>query len=276
MTDERLSRFLEALGYDGEPYGMFYTDQEPAEGYAPKPGQPVSIELEQAGRMDWGQVWGTFSCVMGMLRLARRKNTAAYFEAARYGCLGGSFYLGFHQPQLEFIVHYVSTGIPGTQVHGERYLRSPEVVRRLFTEIAPRPAPKRFCVFKPVSRFGPGETPETVTFFGRPEMLSGLGFLASFVTDDFEAVMSPFGAGCSSMTTWPLHYLSQGRLKAVLGGFDPSERKYLDTDEMTLAVPFEMFERFLDKWPESYLTTDTWEGIRKKIARSREAWSQGE
>jgi len=272
--DESLRAFLEALDYDGEPFGMFYTDQEPPSGFAPKPGPALSMELEQSGGINWQEVWGSFSCAIGSIWLARKKNTAAYFEAARYGCMGGSFYLGFHQPQLDFITHYVSTGIPGTQVHGERYLRSPETVRRFFTEIAPRPAPKRFCVFKPLSQFAPGETPETVTFFGRAEVLSGLVFLASFVTDDFEAVMSPFGAGCSYLTSWPLHYLGQGRLKAVLGGFDPSERKFLKTDEMTFTVPYEMFGRFLERWPDSYLRTDTWQGVRKKIARSRDAWGE--
>ncbi|WP_243358108.1 DUF169 domain-containing protein [Fundidesulfovibrio terrae] len=272
--DAPLKAFLDALGHDGEPFGMFYTDREPQDGFSPKPGPPVSAELEQAGKMDWQAVWGSFSCVMGNIWLARKKKSAAYFESARYGCMGGSFYLGFHQPQLDFLTRYVSSGIPGTQVHGERYLDSPETVRRLFTEIPPRPAPARFCVFKPVSRFEPDETPETVTFFGRPEVLAGLGFLASFVTGDFEAVMSPFGAGCACMTTWPFHYLKQGRLKAVLGGFDPSERKFLKTDEMTFTVPYEMFTRFLARWEESYLTTDTWAGVRKKVARSSEAWGE--
>jgi uncharacterized protein (DUF169 family) len=271
---EALRAFLDVLGHDGEPFGMFYTDREPEEGFCPKPGPAVSMELERTGGVDWQAVWGSFSCVMGNIWLARKKNRAAYFDAGRYGCLGGSFYLGFHQPQLDFITRYVSTGVPGTQVHGERYLRSPEMVRRFFEEIPPRRAPARFCVFKPVSRFEGDETPETVTFFGRGEMLTGLCFLASFVTDDFEAVMSPFGAGCSYLTSWPLHYLKQGRPKAVLGGLDPSERKFLKTDELTFTVPLEMYRSFLEKWRESYLATPTWEGVRKKIARSREAWGE--
>jgi hypothetical protein len=28
------------------------------------------------------------------------------------------------------------------------------------------------------------------------------------------------------------------------------------------------------RWPESFLTTKTWEGIKKKIARSRQAWGE--
>ncbi|GFK93797.1 hypothetical protein NNJEOMEG_01631 [Fundidesulfovibrio magnetotacticus] len=274
MTDETKA-FLEVLDLDGEPYGMHSTDEEPASGYSPKAGPPVSRELEQAGAMDWQAVWGSFSCVLGNLWLARRKNLPAYFEAARYGCPGASFYLGFHAPQLDFITCYVSTGVPGTPVHGERYLPDPATARRLFEEIPPRMAPARFRVFKPLSAFESGETPETITFFVRPEQLCGLGFLASFVTGDFEALMSPFGAGCACMTTWPLHYLSQGRLKAVLGGLDPSERKFLATDELTLTVPKALFDLFVERWRDSYLTTDTWAGIRKKIARSAEAWARG-
>jgi len=65
-----------------------------------------------------------------------------------------------------------------------------------------------------------------VIFFARGEVIGGLNQLATFVTNDFEAVMSPFGAGCSNLVTWPLKYLEQGRLKAVLGGWDPSDRKF--------------------------------------------------
>ncbi len=273
---DSLQVFLEALGLSEEPMGMFYTDVEPEAGYAPKEAPSPSLEKEQRGKIDWDGLWGGFSCVMGQIWLARKKHTAAYFEASRFGCVGGSFYLGFHKPQLDFIAHYVSTGVPGTPVQGERYLCSPEVARRFFAEIDPRKAPARFCVFKPISHFKEGETPEVVTFFARAEVMSGLCVLATFVTDDFEAVASPFGAGCSYLVTWPLRYLAQGRLRAVLAGWDPSDRKYLKTDELTFSLPYEMYVRFLERWKESFLAGGTWEGVRKKIARSRQAWGESE
>ena len=37
MSD-RLTAFLEALGYSGQPFGMFYTDTEPESGFVPKEG----------------------------------------------------------------------------------------------------------------------------------------------------------------------------------------------------------------------------------------------
>lgn len=172
--DESLRAFLEALDYDGEPFGMFYTDQEPPSGFVPKPGPALSMQLEQSGGINWQEVWGSFSCVIGSIWLARKKNTAAYFEADRYGCMGGSFYLGFHQPQLDFITHYVSTGVPGTQVHGERYLRSPETVRRFFTEIAPGPPRSASACSSPWASSRPAKPPRPSPFSGARKSCQGL------------------------------------------------------------------------------------------------------
>ena len=272
MSD-RPGAFLEALGYSEEPFGMFYTDTEPESGFVPKEGAAFSSDMEKRGEVDFSALFENWSCVMGHIWLARKKKSAAYFEARRFGCIGGSFYLGFHKPQLEFIAHYVSTGIPG-HLNGERYLPSPEVTRRFFNELSPRQAPARFCVFKPLSLFKENESPEIVTFFARGETMAGLCTLATFVTEDFEVVTSPFGAGCSYIVTWPLHYLKQGRMKAVIGGWDPSDRKFLKTDEMTFSIPYEMYLLFLERWEKSFLLTDTWTGVKKKIARSRQAWGE--
>ena len=267
--------FLEALGLDEEPMGMYYTDVEPEEGISPKSLLLPTIEMEARGEVDWAALFGDFSCVIGNIWRARKKKTAAYFDKERFGCLGGAFYLGFLKPQLNLITHYVSTGIPN-QVAGERYLESPEVTRDFFDTIDPPPAPARYCVFKPVTLFAKDIQPALIIFFARTEVIAGLNQLATFVTNDFEAVYSPFGAGCSNIVTWPLRYLAQGRLKAVLGGWDPSDRKFLKTDEITFTVPFEMFKRMVNRWPESFLTTKTWATVRKKIERSRKVWGEGE
>jgi uncharacterized protein (DUF169 family) len=265
--------FLDILGLPEEPMGVYYTDTGPGEGFSPKPGILPTMEQEVRGEVDWGAVFKDFSCVMGNVWLARKKATAAYFDREHFGCLGGAFYLGFLKPQLNFITYYVSTGIPG-QMEGEHYLESPEITRHFFENIDPRPAPARFCVFKPISQFDTDERPEVVVFFARGEVTCGLNQLATFVTNDFEAVYSPFGAGCSNMVTWPLRYLSQGKLKAVLGGWDPSDRKFLKPDETTFTVPYEMFVRMVERWPESFLATKTWQGVRKKIDRSRKVWGE--
>jgi len=268
-----IQAFCDILGLTEEPLGMHYTSKEPEEAISPQEAILPTAAMERAGEVDWPATFANFACVIGLLWRARRQGKPAFFDRTRFGCLGGAFYLGFLKPQLEFIIHYVSTGIPNV-VEGECYLDSPQAVRRFLEVLDPRPAPAQFCVFKQLSKFTPEETPEVVIFFARAETISGLNQLAAFVTDDYEAVQSPFGAGCSNIVSWPLKYLERGQLKAVLGGWDPSDRKFLKPDEITFAVPYEMFERMIKRWRESFLTREAWKTVRKKIELSRKAWKE--
>lgn len=149
-----------------------------------------------------------------------------------------------------------------------------DALRRMFNDIDPRPAPGRFCVVKPVSLFTEEERPLIVAFFARPEVLAGLHQLATFVTNDPEVVASPWGAACTGLTTWPLKYLAAGRNRAVVGGWDPSARKFFKTDELSFTVPHDMFVQMLNRYDNSFLTTKTWAMVRKKIMRSKKAWGE--
>jgi uncharacterized protein (DUF169 family) len=268
-----IQAFCDILGLTEEPMGLLYTPVEPEAGFSPQQAILPTAAMEAAGQVDWEATFANFSCVIGLLWRARKLGKPAYFDQARFGCLGGAFYLGFLKPQLEFITHYVSTGQPGV-MEGECYLDSPAAVRQFFQVLDPRPAPAQFCVFKQLSQFTPEEIPEVVIFFARAETISGLNQLATFVTNDFEAVQSPFGAGCSNLVAWPLKYLERGQLKAVLGGWDPSDRKFLKPDEITFAVPYEMFDLMVKRWRDSFLTKEAWKTVRKKIDLSRRAWKE--
>jgi len=268
-----LPKFLEILGLDEEPMGLFYTDEKPVKGFSPKPMDLPTREKEQKNEIDWQALFGYFSCAIGHIWRARKKKTAAYFSARQFGCPGCAFWLGFMKPQNETIIHYVSTGIPG-QMEGELYCDSPDELRRIFEHIDPRSAPGKYCVIKPLSLFENDQEPELVIFFSRPESLCGLHQLAAFVTNDPEVVTSPWSAGCGSIAVWPLHYLARGENKAVVGGWDPSARKYFKTDELTFTLPYDMFEQMLKRFGESFLTTKTWATVQKKIARSNQAWAR--
>lgn len=273
ITKESLSEFLERLGLDEEPLGIFYTDKEPEDGLTPAAGDLPTREKEIRNQIDWQGVFTNFSCVIGHIWRARKKKKPAYFDASHFGCPGGGFFLGFMKPQTEFIIHYVSTGFPG-RMEGELYCDSPDRLREIFQLIDPRPAPKRFCAVKPLSLFAPDEEPELVAFFARPEALCGLHQLAAFVTGDPEIVASPWGAGCANLIPWPLKYLSQGKERAVLGGWDPSARKFFKTDELSLTVSRSLFLQMLGRSGESFLGTKTWSIVRKKIERSRKIWGE--
>jgi uncharacterized protein (DUF169 family) len=269
----KLPAFLGLLGLSEEPMAVFYTDKEPEEGFSPPAQTLPTRDMEAKGQVDWPGLGKNFSCAMGNIWRARRKHTVAYFSNERFGCLGGAFWLGFLEKQLEGIVHYVTTGIPG-QMQGECYLATPDSFRRAMDLTDPRPAPARYLVFKPLDLLEPEEEPELVTFFARPESLCGLHQLAAFATDDPLVVVSPWSAACGGLAAWPLHYLARGENKAVLGGWDPSARKFFKTDELSFTVPLGMFEKMLSCHEESFLKTKTWDVTLKKALRSQKAWGE--
>jgi uncharacterized protein (DUF169 family) len=269
-----LPQFLETLGLDEEPMGVFYTDEKPADGFSPKTIDLPTREKEMKNEINWQEVFSQFSCVMGHIWRARKKRGVAYFSAEQFGCPGGAFWLGFNKPQAETIIKYVSTGIPNW-TEGELYCDSPDALRRIFEYVDPRPAPHKFCVVKPISKFSDVEVPELIAFFMRPESLSGLHQLAAFVTNDPEVVASPWGAGCGNVVVWPLHYLSKGQNKAVIGGWDPSARKFFKTDELSFTLPYKMFVDMIERFDESFLKTKSWATVQKKIERSRKTWGEG-
>jgi hypothetical protein len=57
---------------------------------------------------------------------------------------------------------------------------------------------------------------------------------------------------------------------SCLGGALPG------SSETPVKFHFEMFQRMVNRWSESFLTTKTWAMVRKKINRSRKAWGEGE
>ncbi len=270
---ERTRRLLELLAHDEEPMGVFYTHEKPQGGYGPKKGELLTREREAAGLIDWQRAFADFSCIIGNIWLARKKGATAWLSHEECGCMGGGFYAGFYQPCLEANIHYVSHGIEGTSMEGERYL-TPEGMREFMEDATPPEAPARYCAIKRLSAFTPAETPEVVAFFVRPEVVVGLHVLTSYATGSHLSVVSPFGACCTAILGWPRVFAARGEAKAVLGGFDPSARRFLKTDEMTFALPLPLYERLLDAMEHSALPRPAWENNRKKVLRSRKTWGE--
>jgi uncharacterized protein (DUF169 family) len=272
---EGTATFLEYLGLKEEPFGIYYADEKPENGYGPKKGVPISRELEDRHELDMQEVMKCFSCIMGNIWLARKKGGAAFISQEEYGCPGGVYYSSMLKPHLRFIENYVSTGYEGTPIEGERYMPNPDAMRNFMLEVNPREALGKYCIFKPLSQFKEGEEPEFVIFFARPEVLCGLHTQATFTSGDMDCVVSPFGAGCTNLVSWPLYYKEKGLDKAVLGGFDPSARKFMKTDELTFTVSLSFYEKMLAALPDSMFAHETdWKGVRKKVDRSLKAWGE--
>jgi uncharacterized protein (DUF169 family) len=232
----------ELVGLRHDPVAFFYTDQPP-EGYQPPAGP--------------------HSCLVGFLSRAHRGETV-YFDRDTVGCGGGGYYLGFC-PARPGIDEFVSTGVPG-QVEGEHYKQSPELVRAFREQHPPRPAPARYAVFRPVSRLHENDLPELVVCLAGPDELAGLVGLANYARPE-EAVLLPFGSGCSAMISRPLAEAARPQPRAFLGLFDPSARPFVAADELSFTAPLALWLEMLANADQSFLQTKTWATLRRRLAR---------
>lgn len=247
-----IAHLLEMLGGIEEPLGVAFQDDKPVNGLTP--------------------VGGKHACIINYMRQARAKKQPVWFAADTPGCIGGWVYMGFILPPPERIAHFVTTGLPGEE--GERYMPGPESMHRLFAALDLQPVPARFCLIKPLGMFEKEEKPLLIVFHCRAEALTGLCQLAYFTFDDHEAVTMPFGAGCSNMFAWPLHYQRTGLRKAVVGGVDPSCRPFMKVDELSFTITAEMLEAMAEAAPRSFLNGKTWSAVLKKIEKSKKAWNE--
>ena len=190
------------------------------------------------------------------------------FSAESIGCFGGRRYLGFPSEMMPNFEYFLSCGIPG-KLEGERYKKTPELVKEFMKKAPPFEAPGKFIVFKRWDMLEEHDDPEVVIFFAHPDVLSGLFTLANFDEADLNAVFAPFCAGCGSVVQYP--YLEKGsdHPRAVLGMFDISARPFVPGDILSFSVPMNKFVTMIKNMEESFLITESWGKIQKRIGSGR-------
>jgi uncharacterized protein (DUF169 family) len=194
-----------------------------------------------------------------------RKGESLRFAADSIGCPGGKRYLGFADTLRPGFEYFLSCGIPG-EMEGERYKKTPELVREVMARSPKFRAPAEFIVFKRWDLLEAGEGPDAAVFFATADVLAGLFTLAGFDEAGSSGVIAPFSAGCGSVVQYPYLERAAPAPRCVIGMFDPSARPYVEPDRVTFAAPWEKFVRMVGNMEESFLTTPTWEKIRARIA----------
>ncbi len=203
------------------------------------------------------------NCIIGALAGVREGNSYC-FNVDSVGCFGGKRYLGFTPEVSANFEYFLSYGIPG-KLRGERYKKSPELVKEMQKHATAFKAPAPFAVFKRWDKLEASDSPEVIIFFARPDVLSGLFTLASFDEAEPNGVISPFGSGCSSIITHPYLEKDSKRPRAVIGMFDVSARPHVPPDTLSFSVPMPKFLRMVDNMEESFLITDSWQRVQKRI-----------
>ncbi len=274
------SRIAEALNLKYGPVAIMWTDEKP----------------EEAGQFKEGK-WG---CVMWMLARAAKGKTAV-FTKDTYGCWGGGVGLGFGNQYLTFpggiecFYYFLSTGNEQWEqgketaeqikdfvskdfledfLKGERYLKSPEMVKDFVDAMPMMEVPSKYVVFKPLSQVVPEKKqPEIVIFLAPPDQLAALVILANYGRQGTENVSIPYAAGCQTIGIFPYKEVQSENPRAVVGLTDISARenlrKQLGKDLLSFAVPWKMFLEMEGDVEGSFLQRRTWSILSGKIDQEK-------
>jgi hypothetical protein len=202
-------------------------------------------------------------CLICNLERVRTGHTLVY-DARSPGCAGGKRYTGFTQKLRRNFEYFLSCGIPG-EMEGERYKKSPELVKEYLAQHPPFVAPGTYLVFKRWDKLGAEEQPLAIVFFAPADVLSGLFTLANYDRSDPHGVIAPMGSGCASIIDYPYQESKSDNPRCVLGMFDVSARPCVPQNTLTFTVPMGRFEQMVLNMDESFLITASWNAVRDRL-----------
>lgn len=236
------SRIAELINLTNEPVVILQSD-EPLEG---------ALKFKEG-------VWGCAAAMIG----AVSKGRSAMFYPENTVCLGAKTGLGFQDYPHGWIEYFLSTGndkIP----NGEFYKKSPELAVDFIDGIERQPG-KKYLLMKPLSQVTSEDKPLCITFLVNPDQLSALATLANYDQPTQNNVQLLFGAGCAQAVLYPMQEELKGGINCFVGMTDPSARKCLDKNLLSFGMPYSRFLQLEAEAEGSFLTKETWTGLRKRI-----------
>jgi uncharacterized protein (DUF169 family) len=219
----------------------------------------------EAGNLEVVKPPSGHQCFIGVLSRVRN-GTSLSFNVDSIGCGGGKRYLGFTEEIMPNFEYFLSCGIPG-KLEGERYKKTPELVKEVVKKMPAFKAPAQFIVFKRWDKLEQADHPEVVIFFAPPDVLSGLFTLTNFDEAEPNGIFTPFSAGCGTIVQYPYLEKDSTRPRGVLGMFDVSARPFVPKETLSLALPMKKFQRMIENMEESFLTTLSWDKVRARIEK---------
>ena len=224
-----------------------------------------ALYVDQVREEDLQKSTSEQRCLIGNLNRVREGFPFVY-DAKTPGCAGGKRYSGFTQTLRPNFEYFLSCGIPG-EMEGERYKKTPELVKAYLESHPPFRAPGKHLVFKRWDRLAANDQPRIVIFFAAPDVLAGLFTLANYDRAGPYGVIAPMGSGCASILQLPLEEASTAHPRCVLGMFDVSARPHVPGNTLTFAVPMRRLEEMARNMDESFLITASWQAVRNRLGQ---------
>ena len=202
-------------------------------------------------------------CLIKALSSVREGKSLCYSTESKL-CPGGKRYLGFAEEIMPDFEYFLSCGIPG-KLEGERYKKSPDLVKEAMKYSPILKAPARFIVFKRWDKLTETDNPDVAIFFAIPDVLAGLFTLANFDEAEPNSIIAPFGSGCSTIVQYPYLEKDSKRPKGFIGMFDISARPFVPANVLTFSVPMVKLRRMILNMESSFLITASWGGVQRRI-----------
>jgi uncharacterized protein (DUF169 family) len=206
---------------------------------------------------------GKWNCLICELKKVRDGESLA-FSSESLKCGGAKRYLGFAYKMGPNFEYFLSCGIEN-EMEGERYIRTPELVNKLMKNQKRFQIPGKYIVFKRWDNLNENDNPDVIVFFTTPDILSGLFTLANYDQSEPNSTFTPFGAGCGSIVHYPYIEKDSKRPRAVIGLFDVSARPCIQEGVLSFSVPMVKFMKMISYIDESFLITDSWKNVQKRI-----------
>ena len=262
------SEIAKAIGLKHEPVAIMLANEKP----------------EGAKQFKEGKI----SCIMHMLAAAIGGKQVV-FDRDTLGCPGGATGMGFGNAYeklfnnlpggMECYYYMMSVGNENWEqgrntaqlikpflpkdfferfVYGERYCKTPELMKAYLECLPMTDVPFEYVVFKPLREVDlEKEKPEVVIFLVNMDQMSALVSLSHSSRGDIESVIIPNAAGCHSSGIFPFREAKSEKPRAVVGLIDRHSREqlkqHLKEDLMTFTTPFDMFQEMEANIPGMFL-----------------------
>jgi hypothetical protein len=263
------------LGCNFKPIVLIKTDEKPKNAIEPK--------AHSHG-----------SCLMVYLNKVIFDRKTLVFERDTVSCKGGLTGLGFGNgfntmdDGIDIYSSFLSTGLrdaKNKQAYQKFCDEKPLAVRNMFEEgeriytdydrayeFTSGKVPiynnkEKYVVFKPFEDLNDDEVSDSVIFILNPVELSVLIQFDTSLRDEINYTMTPQSSACQSIGIYVFNEAEKDDPHGVLGLLDLAGRRVMNepikSQYFTYAVPWKLYQKYLDNAEYSYLDGPVWKNYKK-------------